>query len=203
VKAQVVDCLKDLGVQSLHCVLIHDWEEIDLAQRVRTSRALARLKNEGLIANVGVSIYEERGLQAAATLFEELDVAQVPANALDRRLDMSPVVAGLHETGTVFQVRSVLLQGLLADQTNQAKSQHPAIKKFQAESQGEPVACALSHVKALPWADEIVVGVSTAEELREITSTWNRTAAELQSPEIGTDDIDLIDPRRWTQKIEG
>jgi aryl-alcohol dehydrogenase-like predicted oxidoreductase len=55
----------------------------------------------------------------------------------------------------------------------------------------------LAHVRALPWASSVVVGVTSAAELREIVAAWNACEPEMAAAELGSDDLELIDPRRW------
>ena len=55
----------------------------------------------------------------------------------------------------------------------------------------------LAHVRALPWATHVVVGVTSASELREIVEVWVACEPELAAAELGSDDLELIDPRRW------
>lgn len=61
-----------------------------------------------------------------------------------------------------------------------------------------PVCIALQHVRALPWASEIVVGVTSANELHEIVDCWNQSSPFLVPEDLASTDLNLLDPRRWS-----
>ena len=193
--------LGELGADSINGCLIHDWDGLDPVVQRESAGALEALRAAGLIGQAGVSVYDAVGLQTAQGAFAQLDLVQVPANALDQRLD-DGLMRRLAAAGTVIQVRSVFLQGLLISPGAHPLGAHPAIAAFTewaARSGATPLAMALGHVRALPWAGEIVVGVTSPAELAELLTAWEleprRTPADL-----ACDDVDLIDPRRWAAR---
>ena len=60
-----------------------------------------------------------------------------------------------------------------------------------------PLATALAHVKALPWCDEVVIGVAHANQLEQIIDAWNSVESHLAPASLGSEDLALIDPRTW------
>lgn len=56
----------------------------------------------------------------------------------------------------------------------------------------------MAHVRALPWAGEVVVGVTSAAELDEIWQAWQVPAA-LAAAGLATDELSLLDPRTWAE----
>jgi aryl-alcohol dehydrogenase-like predicted oxidoreductase len=60
-----------------------------------------------------------------------------------------------------------------------------------------PLAAALAHVKALPWCDEVVIGVADASQLEQIINAWSRVEACRAPVSLGSEDLALIDPRTW------
>ena len=191
--------LAELGVASLDACLLHDWHALAPTTQQAAAAALEACRAEGLVAHVGISAYEEADLSSALGAFGQLDIVQVPANALDRRLDRSPSIARLGAQDARIQVRSAFLQGLLAGPSTAALAAHPAVSAFRAAcaAQGRsPLAVALGHVRALAWASEILVGVTSAAELDEVWAAWQEPAT-LADPALATDDLTLIDPRTW------
>ena len=83
---------------------------------------LEGLRDEGLVASVGVSGYGEEDIDTALASFERLDVVQVPVSVLDQRLDGSPGIAEVRSRGGRVQARSVFLQGAAL-----ASPDHPAL----------------------------------------------------------------------------
>lgn len=198
-------CLVDLDVGWVDSLLIHDWERLDNSGQVEAGSQLRIALERGLVKRVGVSVYLESGITAAAAAFQLVEIPlaliQVPANALDRRLDDSAILRKLSDHGTTVQVRSVFLQGLLAEQSGKHLGFHPDIVRFHelAKAQSKrPIDVALNHVRALPWADEVVLGVTSADELTEVLQAWNTAPGELAPAELQSSDVSLIDPRRWT-----
>lgn len=191
--------LADLGIDALDACLLHDWHALDIAGQRAAAQALEACRAEGLVGHVGISGYEEADLASALAAFGRLDIVQVPANALDRRLDDSPALARLAAQGARIQVRSAFLQGLLLAPSSSPQGRHEAIQHWFAScaaSGRSPLTVALAHVRALPWAGEVVVGVTSAAELDEIWQAWQVPAA-LAAAGLATDELSLLDPRTW------
>ncbi|HEY7824388.1 MAG TPA: hypothetical protein VIG24_16215, partial [Acidimicrobiia bacterium] len=116
-----------------------------------------------------------------------------------RRLDASPLLRELAAADAQIVVRSAFLQGVLLS-AGGGLADHADVVRFRSgvESSGSSLleAC-LAHVRALPWASSVVVGVTSATELQEIVAAWNACEPELAAVEFGSDDLELIDPRRW------
>ena len=199
IRTRLERSLAELGVESIDACLLHDWSALNTDEQQAAAVALESCRAAGLVRNVGISAYDETDLLGARAAFDQLDVVQVPANALDRRLDASPVVSELAAAGTRVQVRSVFLQGLLAAPSQAALGAHLSVVSYHracAAAGRSPLAVALGHVRALPWASEIVVGVTSPGELDDIWRAWQEVPS-LAADELASDDIALIDPRNW------
>jgi aryl-alcohol dehydrogenase-like predicted oxidoreductase len=202
--SQIRDCLRALDVESVSCVLLHDWESAESVRRARAVSELGEAIREGLVQRVGVSIYTESGLKEALDVFDQKEVhlgcVQIPANPLDRRLTGSDFMAEVASGGTRVQVRSVFLQGLLAFPSTAPFSSHSDVVNYFTWVHKEglsPVQAALNHVRALADIDEIIVGVTSAAELQQIVQAWDQGSAMLAPPELESTDIELLDPRGW------
>ena len=201
VLAQVEASLNDLGVDSLDGVLVHDWDGLDCKGQGMSVLSYGQLLDSGKVARVGVSVYDAAGLESAASTFDAggvpLGVVQVPASVLDRRLDESSLLMELAAAGTHVVVRSAFLQGVLLS-TGGELADHPDVVRFRESVGSESLleAC-LGHVGGLPWASHVVVGVTSADELTEIVAAWKSCTPRLLDESLGSDDVELIDPRRW------
>ena len=203
IAGQVEASLAALGRLDVEIVLLHDWDALSAPTQRQAAAALRDAKAAGLVTRIGVSVYDEAGLVSAAEAFERLDVVQVPANALDRRLDASGTLAALRAGGTRVQVRSAFLQGLLAAPTDGGLGQHPDVEAFHraaADADLTSLGMALAHVRALPWADDIVVGVTSAAELAAIVAAWQTVPASLAPMSLASADLSLVDPRTWHKR---
>jgi aryl-alcohol dehydrogenase-like predicted oxidoreductase len=201
VLAQVDASLSDLGVESLDAVLIHDWDALDCKGQGMSVLSYGQLLDSGKASRVGVSVYDAAGLESAASTFDAggvpLGVVQVPANVLDRRLDSSSLLEELAAAGTHAVVRSAFLQGVLLLFAG-GLADHPDVVRFR-ESVGSTslLEACLGHVRGLPWATHVVVGVTSAAELSEIVAAWNSCTPALADTALESTDLELIDPRLW------
>ena len=133
-----------------------------------------------------------------------LDIVQAPLNVFDQRLLAEGVLARAAEKGVEIHARSVLLQGLLlmtpeaaAAKLPQAAEKLAAWRAALAEAGVSPLAAALGFALATP-AERIVIGVHSAAHLAECLASAE-TAPALDSRRFACDDLDIIDPRRWTK----
>ncbi len=194
--------LDALGLNQVETVLLHDWDALDDDTAKQAAGALEQSRHSGLIRHAGVSVYEAIAIQRAADAFEHLDAIQVPANALDRRLDESEPIIKAREQGVRIAVRSIFLQGLLIAPSHSNFADHPDLRAYQewaAEQGRSPLEAALAHARALPWADEIVVGATSSAELAQILAA-SQVDPQLAPVELASADLDLIDPRRWKRR---
>jgi len=191
-----------LGRSSVYSVLLHDWDALEPPVQRRAAAELEAVRDLGLVSHVGASVYDETGLESARDAFRRLDIVQVPANALDRRLDGSHAIESARATGARVQVRSAFLQGLLAAAGEYHLARQPAVQAWfeYCTSEGlNPIAAALAHIRALPWCDDVVIGVTSADELRQVLAAWESRDPQLAPETCGTQDLSLIDPRLWKE----
>ena len=200
IPAQVKASLAALGQSSIANCLIHDWAQLTEAQANASTKQLEDMKRKGLVQQIGVSAYDETDLNRAASIFGQLEIAQVPINVLDQRLINSNTLQTLASEGTRIQARSVFLQGLLAARSDTKLGQHPEVIKFHdwCESNGEhPIEVALSFVKSIAPITELVIGVTTGAELNDLAHAWANCQQDLDTEGLASGDIGLLDPRTW------
>ena len=202
-KLQIERSLEDLGIGRFDAVLVHDWEMLSEESCESVVRGLGEAHSAGLVDRVGVSIYSEAGVESAHEIFSalgvELGALQVPANPLDRRLDDSLLLMELRAAGAQVVVRSAFLQGVLLAESGRW-ADHVDVRRFRAqvaEQGGTAVSACLGHVRALPWATHVVVGVTSAAELSEICDAWDESEPEFLPASLASTDLELIDPRQW------
>ncbi len=201
VAAQVETSLEALDLSSVGGVLLHDWDQLDCKGQGMSVLGFSSLLDSGKVSRVGVSVYDAAGLETVAETFDAAGVPlgeiQVPANVLDRRLDSSQLLIELAESGSRIVVRSAFLQGVLLS-SGGGLADHPDVVRFRESiGRGSSLEVCLAHARALPWASSVVVGVTSAAELREVAAAWGACEPELATAEFGSDDLELIDPRRW------
>lgn len=192
--------LARLQVDSVRCALVHDWPMLTNERAAAVAAELRDAQGQGLTRLVGISAYDEADLLRSRLLFADLDVVQVPVSILDRRLHGSGAVAELLQDQVQIQARSVFLQGLLAGPSSATLGSHPDVRRFQDNCvvMGlEPRRVALAFIKSLGWVDQVVLGVTSGEELSQILDAWKNPSEIDLDGFVGSSDDSLIDPRQW------
>ncbi len=77
--------LERLGVERLYGLLLHHCDDLLAPGGERLWAAMAALKDRGLVAKIGVSVYTKRQIEAVLERFT-IDLVQLPLNVLDQRL---------------------------------------------------------------------------------------------------------------------
>ncbi len=190
-----------LSVSSLYGLLLHRPMDLLQANGLSIYEALLASKRSGLVKKIGVSVYGPEDLEKLARF--EFDIVQVPMNILDRRLESSGWLARLSEAGTEVHVRSAFLQGLLLMPSDRRPSYfnpwQSLLSKFDNWIAAEKItrlqAC-LGYLYARPGIEKIVVGVETAQHLRDIVSCL-RGALPVPPADLQSSDPRLINPALW------
>lgn len=151
--------------------LLHAYREID---NIETLEVLLRLKNEGLIKKIGVSVYE---VDEAEKAIEEgyIDYLQMPCSIFDQRGLKSGIFQKAKERGITVFTRSAFLQGLLMMKQDEVpvylKEIVPYLNKFEellAKYGLDRKHAIIKYILSRPFIDYMVFGVETKEQLEEI-----------------------------------
>src|SRR3990167_4725202 len=112
VERQLEGSLSRLGVNSVYGLLLHRPQQLFEPYGQKLISAIERLKRQGCVKKIGVSIYQPEELDLIYKVMDP-DLVQSPLNILDRRLIDSGWLARLRALGVEVHVRSVFMQGLL------------------------------------------------------------------------------------------
>lgn len=204
-RAQVQGSLERLQVPRLDTLLLHAPAQLASARGNELFAALARLRDEGLLSRLGVSIYSPNELEALVPRFA-IDVVQAPHNVLDGSLDTSGWAERLAQQGIEIHVRSTFLQGLLLmrpDQRPAYFSEWNALwelwEGWLLEHRLSAVQACMRHVMAQGWAGKVVVGVTSPEELKDVIEASRGPLPPLPPlpQELRCRDRRLINPALW------
>ena len=167
---EVCASLERLHVQELYGYLLHKAECIYDQNIVA---ALQKVKQEGLVKNIGISIYQI-GEGEAAIDSGIIDFIQMPYNVFDQRGDTTGFLEKAKSRGITMFTRSAFLQGLfLMGQENIPECLEKA-KKYLYEFENlldefhlDKVSTLLNYPANNPYIDYVVVGVDNAMQLQE------------------------------------
>jgi len=201
VEEQMQASLRRLNVDSVYGLLLH--RSGNLLGAMPMVQALERLKAEGLVQKIGVSIYAPQELDAV-TRACAIDLVQAPLNLMDRCLVTSGWLQRLYDQGIEVHARSAFLQGLLL----MPRTAIPA--KFErwaplwdawhdglARNRLSATAASLQYPLSLPQIDRVVVGVDSAAQLRELVAITQAPVLQQNWSALACEDENLINPAHW------
>ncbi|HVZ64213.1 MAG TPA: pseudaminic acid cytidylyltransferase [Opitutaceae bacterium] len=144
--------------------------------------ALRRVRQDGLVQNLGISVYNEEFTRMALNE-PEISFIQWPANIFDRRMDRTSLYREAVDRGKTIFVRSIFLQGLVMmepspvlDAIPHANEAVHAVTKFCDKHGISRMEFAVGYVKALFPEAFYILGAETTEQVRQ------NAALELISP---------------------
>ncbi|MCH5256101.1 MAG: aldo/keto reductase [Lachnospiraceae bacterium] len=205
IREELQQSLSKLHRSSLDGYLLHSYREVDNPDTIRT---LSKLKEEGTVLKIGVSVYE---IDEAEKAVEEgiIDYLQMPCSIFDQRGLTSGVFQKAKEKGITVFTRSAFLQGLLMMEEEEIpeylKGIKPYITKLKqilASYRMERKHAILKYILSQNLIDYMVFGIETKEQLKEIvkeTKTEPLSDAIIQEIRDNFCDIstDLILPINW------
>lgn len=195
--------VKDFGGGRLRGLTVHRPERL-VENSAAKRRAIADLRETGMVESLGVSVYEPETVPLLSRMYE-FDYVQAPVNVFDQRFIQPSVSEFFERKGLWLQGRSIFLQGaLLSPQLWNNRTFGPYIDQFQqvqdcAEAKGLTMfGLALGFGMSLPQVKELVIGVNHIrhlEQLLDFEILEDFDNSELFS--LASEQLELIDPRRW------
>ena len=204
VNDQVQASLRRLRVDNVYGLLLHRSQQLTESQGKALAQALLRLKAEGVVGKIGVSVYSPAELEKTIQSCP-VDLVQAPFNFLDRRLHTSGWLTRLHDAGVEIHTRSAFLQGLLLLPRTRIP---PKFKPWDAlwnrwhewledNSMSAPEAC-LQFALSFEEIDRVIIGVDSKTQLEELVMTALAMRSKIL-PDLACDDDRLINPTNWNQ----
>lgn len=202
VGAQARASLRRLGLVCAHALLVSNAGDLLGPEGPALWDAMRRLKDEGLFERIGVSAYAEDDPLGLARRFKP-DLMQLPVSLLDQRLVKTGVLSEIAELGVEVHLHSIFMQGLLflADrlppQVAAAGPRLSRIRRMIAEAGSDPLRAAVHFALGLPEASAVVVGVTSAAELRAIIAATAPPPPDLDWARFDLDHAVAVDPQQW------
>jgi aryl-alcohol dehydrogenase-like predicted oxidoreductase len=202
VSEQVAASLARLRIERLYGLLLHRPGQLLEQDGKALYGAMRKLKENGLLQKIGVSIYAPCELEELCSLYR-FDLVQAPFNLVDRRLYASGWMRRLKGAGVEVHVRSAFLQGLLLMPREAIPSKFARWSGLWDRWHGWLVSHKVSAVQAslafplsFPEIDHVVVGADSVNQFEQIIRAANSTRP-LDLPDLACDDEDMINPARW------
>lgn len=198
------ESLQKLNVSSIYGYLAHNADV--LIQNPSLWEVLLKAKKEGKIKKIGYSLYTPEQLEQLLDLNCIPDLVQLPYSILDRKFEKQLSI--LKQLGTEVHVRSVFLQGLyfmnpnkLPEKLQPLQDSLLELKNLCIENNVSVGEVALNYVISNPNIDKLVIGIETAEQLREninLVKNWKSNKVLFSKIEaIKIKDKSLLNPVNW------
>ncbi|MCP1143744.1 aldo/keto reductase [Lysinibacillus endophyticus] len=205
VKDTLKSSLNRLNISQVYGIFIHNVADCYKKDSEKLFLTLEKLKYEGLVQKIGVSVYETRDIEMLLNSNLNFDIIQLPINVLDQRILRGNHLKVLKARGKEIYVRSIFLQGLLLEDISKMPEKFVEVLSFYFDAiktKGlTKLESALLFINSINEIDNIIIGVNNLNQLKEINEAYKR----IQKMQINTIDfsryavneIDIIDPRRW------
>lgn len=206
-EARLRRSVEHMGLARAQAALVDSAEDLTGAQGDELWARLEKLKAEGIVSKIGISAtYKDQPLLLAKRF--KPDIVQVPCSILDQRLIKSGDIEALDKLGIEVQVRSVFLQGLLFLPRESLPANLVAIgphlskvRRLMMEQGADPLHAALSFALNLPGVSTVIVGVTSAAELRAIVAASERKPPKLNWEAMALSDDIALDPAQWFAEL--
>lgn len=166
---QAEACRKELGVETIDCLMLHDFEDYD-KNRDSLRKIFEELKKDQVCQYSAISAYSRHDYGVIAE--SGFDGTQIPLNIFDWTQIDNGGIEKLEKAGMMVFVRSVFLQGLifLGPQEVDPRMDFavPYVKEFCRlcqEFELKPAVLALSFVFSLPGITQVVLGCERVEQV--------------------------------------
>lgn len=203
VEAEARASLRRLGLERADAIIVSSPSELFGPHGAAVWDRLARLRDEGLFAKIGVAAHASDDPVGVARRFKP-DILQAPASLLDQRLLADGSLARIAGLGIEVQLRSIFLNGLLflppdrvPAQLKGASGRLSKVRRMIAEGRSDPLQAALGFALSRAEASAVLVGVTSAAELSAVVAAASSPPPDLDWDDMAIDDPVALDPRRW------
>lgn len=205
-KANLENTLSRLHTEYLDSYLLHSARYVWNDAIIDT---LNRMKNEGYVKHVGVSVYETDEAKKCIER-SNVDFMQLPYSIFDQRMKEEGVfeLAQKAEYPTQIHSRSAFIQGLILmkedevpDFLKKAKSIVRKIEELCQQYEISRIELAMSYVKRQDSISHLVFGVDNIEQLQENIALFENSLPNEIIDEISKEfvdiDTDIVMPSLW------
>ncbi len=189
--------LKVLNASHFESILIHDWSDLTSSQKASGLSFLTELKNQGVTKSIGISVYESNEL---IEINETIEIVQAPLSYFNTEFLFDENAINLSRNGVSFHARSIFHQGTLLNTKTLPPRFHAETKNYEEYCKEHGLTFLQGALAVFDSQDvfrNLVVGVSNAIQLHEITQSPVKVIDSMLDNVPAGLPKDLTDPRRW------
>ena len=168
-KSGLLSTLEELHIDRVNTWFYHSFQ--DYIESPDWLTEIAKIKEDGLIEKIGVSVYSNFELDSVIG-DDVVDVIQLPFNLLDNRSQRGDLLEKAKAANKTIQIRSAFLQGLffmdISSLPINLQSLKPYLERLLKLSREYDItmeSLCLQYVNAQPHIDEIIIGVDSKMHL--------------------------------------
>ena len=204
IKSKVIEYLDIMYVKTLDAIMFHSFDSFK--SNYNALKTLNQLKSDGLINNIGVSVYTNTQLESL--LNEDLiTVVQLPFNLLDNFSVRGDLINKLKEKGKIIHTRSAFLQGLFFKQANdnniivrKLNNELILLHNIKSKLNCSMEELALSYCINQELVDNVIIGVDSMDQLNSnLKAITYKLPLEDQTDidRINVKNLELLNPSLW------
>ena len=203
IKKNIENSLSLYKKKNFEAILFHNPNDLKFSQGRKLLSILRDLKNKKKIKKIGVSIYEPNDLNHILKIFIP-DIVQFPLNIFNQNFIKHRYFQYLSKKKTIFQVRSIFLQGILLKNLNELKklkinkklsSRLIRLDDFCKKKNISRIEACIYFVNSIKGIKLITFGVNNILELKEVLKIFNRKK-KIKFEKLNLDNKS-VDPRLW------
>ena len=169
---RILSSCDSFNVQQLYGFMFHNLK--GLKRKVRLYDKLLSLKEEGIIKNIGISLYENDEIEYVLKNFYNFDFIQIPFNILDNENMRFKHILDAKKKNIKIHARSVYLQGLFFKELNFIKKKfkdlEPGLSLIKNKLKNENILMeefALKYVLEKKYINKVLIGVDNYCQIKE------------------------------------
>lgn len=204
--SKLLEYLKKTGLKKFYGLLIHDPQNLTSKQEKDICAFLKKVKDEGVVYKVGVSVYSPSDLEGILDTYP-IDLLQCPINLFDQRFLEEGILRLLKDRNIEIHARSLFLQGVLLSKEmpqflKNLESTWNLYRNALSETGLTSLQFILSWIKSIQGIDKWVVGINKKHELSQILVEYDRSLSnpDYDWAKFNMPDNPDIDPRNWGMK---
>jgi aryl-alcohol dehydrogenase-like predicted oxidoreductase len=204
IEQRIFKYLFDLNVSFINVLMFHSYEIYKKNKKVIS--VLEKLKSEGFIKHIGVSLYTNEEIQDVI-LDNNISVIQMPFNMLDNTALRGDLMKLVKSRGKIIHTRSAFLQGLFfknpLDKNMVVQKLSKELTNIQliAEEDNTTVSnLSLSYCTSNVFIDQVLIGVESIDQLLDNFKALDykiKLETINKINKIRVENINLLNPSLW------
>ncbi|PWA06143.1 hypothetical protein DB895_04375 [Flavobacterium psychrotolerans] len=204
IEERVKTYIKDMNVDCLEVLMFHSFDSYKNNHQI--IERLKSIKSQGLIKNIGVSIYTNEQIEALL-LDDAISVVQMPFNLLDNESVRGELMQELKDKGKIVHTRSAFLQGLFFKESSDANAVCQELLseliEIKSIAKGENLSIsdlALGYCLRQKNIDQVLIGVDSILQLLDNVKSSNCILNQEVVNKINAikvENSDLLNPSLW------